>query len=135
MDCSLPGSPVHGILHARILEWVVMPSSRGSSQPRDQTLVSYSSCIVGKFFLAETPGKPAIDICSVQLLSCVQLFVTLWTEACQASLSIINFWSLLKLMSSVSYAIQPSHPLSAPSPPAFNLSQDQGLFQGVSSSH
>ena len=35
VDCSLPGSPVHGILQARILEWVAMPSSRGSSQPRD----------------------------------------------------------------------------------------------------
>ena len=34
-DCSPPGSSVHGILQARILEWVVMPSSKGSSQPRD----------------------------------------------------------------------------------------------------
>ena len=40
MDCSPPGSSVHGILQARILEWVAMPSSRGSSQPRDQTCVS-----------------------------------------------------------------------------------------------
>ena len=37
MDCSSPDSSVHGILQARILEWVAMPSSRGSSQPRDQT--------------------------------------------------------------------------------------------------
>ena len=36
MDCSLPGSSVHGILQARILEWVAMPSSRGSSGPRNQ---------------------------------------------------------------------------------------------------
>ena len=35
MDCSPPGSSVHGILQARILEWVAMPSSRGTSQPRD----------------------------------------------------------------------------------------------------
>ena len=40
MDCSPPGSSVHGILQARILEWVAMSSSRGSSQPRDQTQVS-----------------------------------------------------------------------------------------------
>ena len=39
MDCSLPGSSVHGILQTRILEWVAMPSSRGSSTPRDQTWV------------------------------------------------------------------------------------------------
>ena len=37
MDCSPPGSPVHGILQARIREWVDMPFSRGSSQPRDPT--------------------------------------------------------------------------------------------------
>ena len=40
MDCIPPGSPIHGILQARILEWVAMLSSRGSSQPRDQTHVS-----------------------------------------------------------------------------------------------
>ena len=43
IDCSLPGSTVHGILQARILEWVAMPYFRGSSQPRDQTHVSYVS--------------------------------------------------------------------------------------------
>ena len=36
MDCSPPGSSVHGILQAGILEWVAMSSSRGSSQPKDQ---------------------------------------------------------------------------------------------------
>ena len=45
MDCSPPGSTVHGTVHARILEWVAMPSFRGSSQPRDQTFVSCVSCI------------------------------------------------------------------------------------------
>ena len=43
MNCSPPGSSVHGILQARILEWVAMPSSRGSSRPGDRT---YISCIV-----------------------------------------------------------------------------------------
>ena len=47
MDCSLPGSSVHGIIQARILEWVAMPSSKQSSQPRDQTQVSH---IAGGFF-------------------------------------------------------------------------------------
>jgi len=41
VDCSLPGSSVHGILQARILEWVAIPFFRGSSQPRDRTQVSY----------------------------------------------------------------------------------------------
>ena len=47
MDCSLPGSSVHEILQARVLEWVSLPFSRGSSQPRDQTEVFYVSCIKG----------------------------------------------------------------------------------------
>ena len=45
--CSPPGSSAHGILQIRILEWVTMPSSRGSSRPRDQTQVF---CIAGGFF-------------------------------------------------------------------------------------
>ena len=47
MDCSLPGSSVHGILQARILEWVFIPFSRGHSWPRDWTQVF---CIAGRFF-------------------------------------------------------------------------------------
>ena len=46
-DCSPPASSVHGILQARILEWVTIPFSRASSQPRNQTQVS---CIAGGFF-------------------------------------------------------------------------------------
>ena len=45
MDCSPPGSSVHRILQARILEWIAMPSSRVSSQPKDGTRISYISCI------------------------------------------------------------------------------------------
>ena len=44
-DCSSPGSSVHGILQARILQWVVMPSSRGSSKPRERTHLPYSSSL------------------------------------------------------------------------------------------
>ena len=50
MDGNLPGYVVHGIFQVRILEWVAMPSTRGSSLPRDQTRVSCGSCIVGRFF-------------------------------------------------------------------------------------
>ena len=45
MDYSLPHSSVHGILQARILEWVAMLCSKGSSQPRDRTHISYVSGI------------------------------------------------------------------------------------------
>ena len=58
MDCSPPCSSVHGILQARTLEWVAMPSSRGCSQPRDQTHISFSFCIAGGFFTTAPLGKP-----------------------------------------------------------------------------
>ena len=45
MDCSPPGSSVHGLLQARILEWLAILFSRESSWPRDQTCVPYISCI------------------------------------------------------------------------------------------
>ena len=54
-DYSLPGSSVNWILQARVLEWVAMPSSRGSSRPRDQTRLS---CIASRFFTTDPPGKP-----------------------------------------------------------------------------
>ena len=79
-----------------------------------------------------------LQFSSVQSLSCVRLFVTPWTAAHQASLSITNSWSLLKLMSFG--LVMPSnhlgwgcpqlrrHPLLSPSPPAFNFAQHQDLF-------
>ena len=69
---------------------------------------------------------------SVQSLSCVQLFATLWTAAHQDSLpthGVTNSWSAQTHVHQVGDAIQPSHPLSSPSPPAFNLSQHQCLFK------
>ena len=69
MDCNPPGSSVHGILQAKILEWVVMPSSRGSSRPRDWTQVSFVFCIAGGFFTAEPLGKP---------LNTVYLFISVF---------------------------------------------------------
>ena len=55
MDYSPPGSSVHGILQAGILEWIPFPSPGESSWPRDWTHVS---CIAGRFFATEPPGKP-----------------------------------------------------------------------------
>ena len=62
MDCDLPGSSVHGILQARILEWVAMPSSRGFSRPRDQTCIFCGSCITGRFFATQPPGEAQVCI-------------------------------------------------------------------------
>ena len=55
VDCSPPGSSVHGMFQARILEWVAIASSRGSSPPRNQTPVSTFSCL-GRFFPCRAMG-------------------------------------------------------------------------------
>ena len=52
MDCSLPGSFICGVFQARILEWVAISFSRGSSRPRDQTRIS---SLAGRFFTTEPP--------------------------------------------------------------------------------
>ena len=57
-DCGQPSSSVRGVFQARLLEWVAISSSRGSSWPRDRTHVSCVSCIAGRFFTTETLEKP-----------------------------------------------------------------------------
>ena len=69
MDYSQPGSSVHGIIQARILEWVAMPSSRGSSRLTDRTRISWGSWTAGGFFTAEPLGKPITLNITQQFLS------------------------------------------------------------------
>ena len=71
----------------------------------------------------------------VQSLSHVQLFETPWTATCQASMLFSISWSFQIHVHWVDDAIQPPHPLSPPSPPAFNLSKHQSLFQWSGSLH
>ena len=71
LDCSLPASSVHGILQAGILEWVVMPSFRGSSQPRAQTRNSYISCLGGwVLYNYRNLGSLAVCTCHLKLPIC-----------------------------------------------------------------
>ena len=58
MGCSLPGSSVHGIFQARVLEWVVISYSREFSQPSNQTHISSSPELAGRFFTTRLPGNP-----------------------------------------------------------------------------
>ena len=131
--CDSMNDAVQGILQVRILEWVDYPFSSGSSLPRNRTGVS---CIAGRFFTNWTiRGSPSVQFSSLQSLSRVWLFATPWIAAHQASLSITNSWSLLKLMPIESVMPSSHHPLSPPSPPAPNPYQHQGLFQWVNSLH
>ena len=131
---QLHGLCSHRIPQARILEWGVVPFSRGSSQPRDRTQVSH---IAGGFFTSwvTREGKP-LDI--LQFSSVAQSSPTLCDPMDHSTPAFPVHHQLPGLAQThvhqVSDAIQPSHSLSSPSPPAFNLSQHQGLFKWVSSS-
>ena len=58
VDCSPPGSSVHGISQARILEWVAITYSRGSSSPWTESVYLVSPALAGIFFTTVPPGKP-----------------------------------------------------------------------------
>ena len=79
MDCSLPGSSVHGILQARVLEWVAIPFSRVSSHPRDWTRVSHTA---GRFF----------TIWATREREVAQLCLTLW-DPMAMGFSRQEYWS------------------------------------------
>ena len=73
MEHSPPGSSVHGIFPARILKWVSMPSSRGSSWPRDQTHISCNSCRSRSIYLLsirEAPTSTCAALCLVAQSPC-----------------------------------------------------------------
>ena len=134
MDCSSPGSSVHGILQTRILEQIVIPFSRGSSWPRDRT---QASCIAGRFFT--TWATRELHPCLFHGFSSIQLLSRVWLSNpmdCSMPGFLVHHQFLLTQthVHWFSDVIQPSHPLLLPSP-AFNISQHQDLFQWVSSLH
>ena len=135
MDCSPPGSSIHWILQARILEWVAISFSRGSSQPRDRTQVSRIAGV--GFNLWAT--REAIQTFSVQFSSVAQTCLTLCDPMNHRMPGLPVHHQLPEFTQTHAHragdAIQPSHPLSSPSPPAPNPSQHQSLFQWVNSSH
>ena len=170
IDCSLPGSSVHGIFQARTLECVAIPFSKGSSWPKDQTWVSY---IADRSFTvwATREAMPSTKQDSINdgytwgtrawtgwlgFSSWLHLVFTAWslsvqfssvTQSCPTLCDPMNrstpglpvHHQLLVFTQThvhrVSDAIQPSHPLSSPSPLVPNPSQHQSLFQCVNSSH
>ena len=133
MNYKLPGSSVHGILQARILEWVAIPFSRGSSWSRDQTWVS---CIAGRFLTVRATREA---LSSVYFSSVAQTCPTLCDPMNHSTPGLPVHHQIPEFTQThvhrVCDAIQPSHPWSSPSPPAPNPSQHQSLFQWVNSSH
>ena len=73
MDCSLPGSFIHGIFQVRILEHVSISHSRGSSRPRDQTHIFCSPALAGRFFTTMPPGNPGSLVVPFKFQDCLFL--------------------------------------------------------------
>ena len=132
MDCSPPGFSVRGGSPGKNTG---VFSSVGSSWPRNQTRVS---CIAGKFFTSWATKEA--HICGpVQFSSVTQSCPTLCGPMNRSTPGLPVHHQLPEFTQThvhrVSNAIQPSHPLLSPSPPAPNFSQHQSLFQWVNSSH
>ena len=92
MDCSPPGSSVHGILQAGILEWVAVPYSRGSSRLRDRNHVS---CFAGKFFTAELLGSSFYIYVPGGVNVCLCMWVCLCVLSCKCGVHTCDIWSIV----------------------------------------
>ena len=68
MDCSLPGSSVHGILQARILEWIAIPPPGGLHHPGIEPASPMPPAVAGEFFITEPPGKVPGGRCEIKEL-------------------------------------------------------------------
>ena len=144
MDCSQPGSSVHGIFQARILEWVAIPFSRGSSQPRNQTWVSHIS---GRFFTVWATREAQIYHTAAHVsLSYAYLYIKIYMlivglpcpllsqEVCSNSGPLSQWYHPTISSSVVPFS---SHLQSFPAPGSFPMSQfftSGGQSIGVSAS-
>ena len=146
MDCCPPGFSVHGISQATILEWIAISFSRGSSQPTDQTCLLH--------LLHRQAGFLPLTPIYIHILTTTTIYIYIRSDqirsvaqSCPTLCNVMNcstpglpvHHQLPEFTQThvhrVSDAIQPSHPLSSPSPPAANPCQHQSLFQWVNSSH
>ena len=101
MDCSPPGSSVHGVLQARILEWIIMPSSREGSQPRDRTHIFMSPALAARFFTISTTWEATHCPPSP--------FNLVWLNLHQFCLSVQKRWDCIGIKFSLRIAFVVSH--------------------------
>ena len=86
MGSSLPGSSIHGILQARIMEWAAMPSSRGSPHPEIEPT---SPALAGGFFTTPPPGKPLVVIVIAIVLLRLCMFIV--NRCCSSDRAMLPF--------------------------------------------
>ena len=130
IDCSPLDSAVHGLLQAKIVEWVAISSSRGSSWPRDQTHVSWTGRQILYHWATWESSRYAYKYGRILLMICISHFSCSVVSICDPmnhstpGLPVHHHLpeSTQTHVHWVGDAIQPSHPLLSPSPPALNLS-------------
>ena len=133
MDCSPPGSSVHGIFQARILEWEAISYSPGDlPDPGIETVSLASPALAAGFVITVPLGKPHLSH-SVQFSSVTQSCLTLCDPMNRSTPGLPVHHQLPEFTEThihlVDDAIQPSHPLSSLFPPPPNPFQHQSLFQ------
>ena len=96
MDCSPPGSSVHGILLARMLEWAAISSFRGSSELRTEPTSLTSPALAGRFFTTERPGKPKLPLSWLK-----------WSSSGFSSHPVVFLFFALKIVCKYSYFWSP----------------------------
>ena len=138
MDCNRPGSSVHEISQTRTLEWGATFSSRGSSWPFDPSQGSNLWLMICRWTLYHWATREALEDYLVQFSSVAQSCPTLCFSMNHSTPGLPVHHQLPESTQThvhrVDDAVQSSHPLSSPSPPAPNPSQHQGLFKWVGSS-
>ena len=126
MDCGPPGSSVHGIFQARTLQWVAISSTRVQH-------CSGLPFLPSGFFLTQGSNPRFLCLFYWQIRSLTQLCLTLGDPMNHSTPGLPVHHQLPEFTQThvhrVGDALQPSHPLSSPSPPAPNPSQHQSLFQ------
>ena len=106
MDCSQPCSSVHGILHARILEWVAIPFSRGSSWSMHRTWIS---CIAGRFFTIWATREAFLGVW-LYLSPWVGCTDKVWVASAWMRKVSFHSWDSLKMVHSCSFSSSKSSP-------------------------
>ena len=102
VDYRVPGSSVHGIFQARILKWVAISYSKGSSWPRDLTRVSCISCTAGRFFTTVSPEEHGQGIYNIYILYIY--IIHLWASQPSLPLPPLSS-SLLLLLQFIEYLL------------------------------
>ena len=94
MNCSLPGSSVHEIFQAGILDWIDISYSKGSSRPNDETCISFTSCFGKQILYLCTTWKPSDEI-ELQFVFVFDIFYTTFLNVCFEKILFYKYYYII----------------------------------------